>query len=81
VAARSPPSLRPASLLIVRESLDRAVVEVAAELACGHLSLEVAVGHGDDSDVDLDRLVAPYAFEPSFTPACGAGEGTALVAE
>ena len=40
-----------------------AEVEVAAELALGHVLFEVAVGGGDHADVDFDRLVAADALE------------------
>ena len=40
-----------------------AVEQVLAELAGRHLGLEVAVGRGDDADVDLDPRVAAKARE------------------
>ena len=36
----------------------QAVIEILAELAAQHHRFEVAVGGGDDADVDVDRFVA-----------------------
>src|SRR2546423_11874053 len=41
----------------------QAVVEVLAETSLLHHLLQIAVGRGDDADVDLDRLHAAEAHE------------------
>ena len=41
----------------------QAEVQVAAELALGDVFFQIAIGGGDDADVDLDRLGAADALE------------------